>query len=1290
MQQQPGINGFSAAMGFNPAQNYMGQPMSAPSGPYTGMSNPYGTPTMDPSSPYGSMTSPMNPGYTGAPPGMLSPTNALSSDIKDAMRSFRDSLAFSFQTLNLTLSTLNQTVSTVGTKLGRMTPDTNDLSRNQYVNVGMRGVYLGAVSPAMANYVGNNSFGSIFSHYSPYNINPLEFYPERAKELGSRSGVMTLAAGGGLVEELANYGASMWAGKKILGALGIGASGMFGEMGAWMLGSPFGVAASAALSYLTDPIIEYGARHNRDVASMRRMSPRMGPGFDIFQSQRAVGGIERLALRDTLLTNSLQPRMGLQGFMEMTMMGLQGNMFQGASADDLLKQVNSASHIVKFLMGVLGSKDVRDAMTSIKQLKDMGVNVFQTRDYARSLGMDAFGYGRAMGVDSNSLLNAAANMSMAAYGQYGNPAFIGIRTGMRNLAYMQELEKRGAISAADLAAGGGAQNMGARMLEFQAAMQNSWHVGMPMLYAGWDGKTGFDQSKFKQAFKSGDFFGAIGAAANNMFSGSINDLTHALMNKNNILADAANTVDENGRPVLDKNMKDMLLARIMLTPGMQDYTSSMDKRISTAGYALMQIGKAELGIDLDPATAKAMARDLLQPSYGNRVEQMRMMQENKGRFEYVSASRGIGRFTESISEEIEKIKARAHEGLIASIARPVTDFASAKYEYLHGNPWIENNIKFSSNNLESYKWATEVAKDGTKYAPTYSSDDLAIAFDRLNDADSLGHLWSRATKTRLNSLEDMLAYNDHVDTYSLYESMASSDKMTGNEFAIKYADSLGALTLKDLRERNRPSYYKGKDKHGEYSQKYLNDLANGDNSHAPLYIAGAALRDVDTPATRANRARLENLYNERFAGAGSILSDYGQQRLFTKGTNTVNSDITANDILAKILNGNWKNYLNEDFSKRLEGLSENERMYVLAREVQKIANKDSFRDSKGSYVEALANGVDYSMLRDYAVTFGNARNAFQKLEFKDARKLDLSRLRQMDIFLESGVSATEMAELFSASSRDELSNLANSLGELATYTGDYDMMDNATRKSIFANQSDRGKKILAKMMDEFKNGQSFRNKIASKSNQSFDNMGTSETRNLATDIMKSYLGSIGVHLNSSQAYNILKNAGLSDITIDNSMSKFETLPQLLANLNDDAIKDNPHLQIGKRSANTLLGMSAAELEKYAGLKSGTITEANRAEYVRNIILNDIGAYQQVDKKTSDEVRLKKETAVDSTVGDSVEGPALRVITVNKLEQLRYDIDNKTHKSPNFSNYAGELPPQAGRFYNSSPSYTEGN
>ena len=1275
--QQPGLNGFTSAMGINPTQQQMITPGSGSANPNANMSaalgspmNPMGHMAYTEGSSANNLQNPMAMAYMGSPPGMLTPGNQLSAELKDAMRSFRDSLAFSFQTLNLTLSSLNQTVSTVGTKLGRMTPDTNDLSRNQYVQVGTKGVYLGAMSPNMANYIGNNSFGSIFSHYSPSNISPLEFYTERARELAMRNSNMAVAAGTGLAEELVNYGASMWAGRKMLGAMGIGTKGLFGEMGAWMLGAPIGTAASVALGMITDPVLEYATRHNRDVASMRRMSPRIGNGFDLRQSQLAIGGLERLALRDTLTTNSLQPRMGLEGFREMTMMGLQSNMFKGSSADDLLKQVETASHVVKFLMGVMNSKDVRETMTVIKQMKDMGINVFQAKGFAQSLGMDAMGYSRTLGVDSASLVETAANMSLAAYGQFGNPAFVGMRPAMRNLAYMQEMEKRGIMSAADLAAGGGAQNIAARMTAVTAGMKNSWTVGMPVLYAGWDGGTGFSAGQFNQSFNQGGYFGALQSATSNMLSGGINRMTHAMMNKNNIMASAASLKE--GK-VLDQAMRGMLEELVLQQPGMQDWSAPLEYRISNAAYTIKQLSASNFGVELDDAAAKALARDILQPQIGTNIEYNKQMRQKQALFEYVSAGRGVGRPIEAMGERWEKLGASVHDTVIGSIGRTAADVSAQTFEYLHGNPWIEQNQKVSSSNLSVYKWAQDAVRSDTRRA--FDGEDVASAMKRLRNPDSFVHAADRIVRKRLNSLEDLLAYNDYVDMYDFYSGMMDPNRrMTDTQFVRKYAGILGGKTLRELREGMQGSTYVGTGR----DNYFLTTLDGDKDLHSIFTLAGGAFRNVETDASRKSQAALEARYQGAFGDTKNVFAP-GE---FMKGLLDPNAlqneallgSLDADQTFHKILNNkNLAGVFSEEVTAKLNSMSDDERRYAIARFLKDRMSVSSFEQGKGSYVEALLKGHKHSMLRDYAQTFGTVHNSFQKEMFANQDKIDFNRVNDMRFFEKTGISMSELGELASSVEGEELTKLTSAIGKLAAHNGSFDSLTDTDLAAITDGLGAQSEKIFDKVRKTFRSGSSLSSYLSDLTLKSgeieklrYDVLhgkdkatAKGKLQDVLTEGTQWIFGQALNKITTDQMTSILGNAGLSldGKDIEHNFSK---LSDVLYDMGKSGKKFDYTTTSAIKLNEKLRGMSNEDLAKYLKLGDGTISnEDDRSKYIRNALLNTLKYQQDVDAKQTDAALRSKKSAVDAAVVMTHEGPALKVQEVSMITRVRDQVSTAT-------------------------------
>ena len=1292
--QQPGLNGFTSAMGINPAQQQMMTPGSGSANPNSNMTAGLGSPMNpmghmsyagDPTS--NQLHNPMAMSYMGSPPGMLTPGNQLSAELKDAMRSFRDSLAFSFQTLNLTLASLNQTVSTVGTKLGRMTPDTNDLSRNQYVQIGMKGVYLGAMTPNMANYLGNNNFGSIFSHYAPANISPLEFYTERARELGLRSSNMTIAAGTGLAEEMVNWGASMWAGNKMLKAMGLGTKGMLGEMGAWMLGSPIGTAASVALGYITDPILEYATRHNRDVSAMRRMSPRIGMGFDLRQSQLAVGGLERLALQDTLSSNSLQPRMGLEGFKEMTMMGLQSNMFRGQNAEDLLKQVETASHVVKFLMGVMGSKDVRETMTVLKQMKDMGVNPFHAKGFVHSLGMDAFGYGRALGIDAASLMESASNMSIAAYGQFGNPAFVGMRPAMRNLAYMQEMEKRGLMSTADIAAGGGVQNMAARMTAVSAGMLNSWSVGMPILYAGWDGKTGFDPNKFNAAFNKGDYFGTLQAATTNMLNGGINRLTHAMMNKNNIMASAAEV--GNGK-VLDEATKGMLEQYVLQAPGMQDWTAPIEERLSNAAYTIMRIAPTQFGIDIDPATARALAKDILQPQIGTRLDANKFRQQQIGLMEYVTASRGFGRAWESKLERIEHAKARLHEGIIGSAGRALADKTAEVFEYVHGNPWMESKLKFSSKNLGTYKWAKDAMKEDDRVAMT--GDDFIMAIKRQNDPDSIFHGAVRAINRDINFAEDIIAYNDYVDTYKFYSEMMDPKKrMSELDFAVKYADELGGASISDLRSRMRDSsFYNNKDR-SRYGK--LSKMVRSGNPHAIFTLAGAALRDRTSKVSGTQREAWEAEFQKAFGNTTDIFNNNGVMGGVFDPNSTIHSSeafnekLTADEIYFKIVNSGMSNVFNDNIVKALNNMDEDSRNYAIARFIQQRTGKSAFAQGTGAYTEAILKGNKGSTIKELAKTFGVVSNKFQREMYEGMRKIDINKLNDMDLFRKANISVSDMQMLAAESDPEGLTNLVDALISLGFENqGKLKDIDPTKLRQYFSKLNKTESDIAEKFFNSVSTGKDLIELIGSSAYRDdrwtkakkidLESERAAKMRDLAHKGLKGSLASVSHTLLDNGLTDILKGAGIN-LTADEVLEdKASNLSDLLEEMLKSGVKMDYTAESAAQLNRHLRKLSNAQLDNHFGLKSGTITDETRNNYIRDAALSVIQTTHEEQKTATHQAFGVKRSAIDTAVKQTHEGPALRVEEVNILTRIRGNVTNNT---VNLSNLPTHISGPMGRF-----------
>lgn len=696
----------------------------------------------------------------------------MQTDLKDTLRSFRDTLAFSFQTLNLTLASMNNSVQALGTKIGQLSPGIG----GQYIPANPHdNAYYGSLSKAYAQFAGSQNYAGMLTANIPYNVSPLEFWKERQTEMAFRHGSGALALGASAVEEIGTMFGGNYLGGKMARALGM--TGTWAKIG---MGLPAGMAISAMAGAYFDPFVAAGQEHNRDVAAIKRMSARFSNPFTIRQAQQATRGIEQLAYNELWNTTTLDSRLNMSGFRDLTMMGLQGNMFHGTSPDELAKQVSAASNIVKFLTGVMGNKDVQETMQMVKQLKDMGINVFQSVGAAQTMGLNAFKYGKIMGVDSGSLINAAANMSTAAFGQYGMPAFVGMNPAMRSLAFTQEAEKRGILTPAEIAAGGGIQAMGSRMVQMQANMLANTGIGGAMLYAGWDGGRGFDLNRFKAANANG-YFNMLGGATGNITSQGIGGIARALVNRNNILASAANTPGG-----IEALLDQTLAGQIDVIKGIAGENASLDDQIAVAAIMLTQQNPG-----LDMGTAKLMATKVLRPSVARNMESSANRQLALGALEDARARNSPGRMLEAPGEMWDRFKGSLYRNLIQRPAAALTDKFTNALDFGYESKLINDDRLLAADRYDMYQWAFDGY--GKRSMPEgvlnfYSEEDLRAANKQLRSRTGFEweHSFRRGTNfvtdafssMSRNQLEDRLFVNSASANQDLWRRIASKDRMS--------------------------------------------------------------------------------------------------------------------------------------------------------------------------------------------------------------------------------------------------------------------------------------------------------------------------------------------------------------------------------------------------------------------------------------------------------------------------------------------------------------------------------
>lgn len=757
------------------------------------------------------------------------------NDLSSTLQSFRDSLAFSFQTLNLTLSSLNNSIRVVGSKLS-VDPKAFQ-NPPQYVAANQTQTYYGGLSRGYADFAGNQSFMGMLFANNPYNVSPMEYWLERQREMPMRisSGAASFL---GSAAEMGAYAGGASLGGRVLG----GALGVSNGIGRMFLGAPVGIAVSTAANLVLDPMVQAAQVHNRDVSAIRRMSPRFRSMFSLQEAQTAARGIEDLAYQETFDTNSLMPRLNMSGFRDVTMMGLQGNMFQGTTPEELVKQVATAGKVVKFLTGVMGNKDVQETMQTVKQLKDMGLNLFQVAGVAQSLGGDAFKYGKAMGVDPSSLMNSAMNMSAAAYGQFGNPAFVGIQPTMRNIAYLTELEKRRMLTPAEVAAGGGITAMSGRMASAQAALLNSGGTGMPMLLTGMQGTT-FSMASFNQAAQ-GDYFSMIGASANKLLSGGIGSMVDFYMNKNNIIAG----LGETGQ--LDEVQRTMLKKQLDLAPGMNDSSLSPTQKVNLAAMTLKKMMEG-IGNPIDDTTAKSMAMSIYRPSTLRRAENNADEQYRQGILEYQRAQNGPGRPIEYIGEQFERLGSAIHNNLILRPARAVADTVARSFDGSLESRGFGRDLQYSSGTSATYKWAMRnINNANPELADSmYSAEDYVTAWERTNSPNSpfssIATIADYFTGNRQNALVAGLSANSAIRNAAMWNRITSEDRISDVEAMRINRDLLrDNVSIDDVR-------------------KVMEDFSDNNTAEDPLLGASEALIRLGNGVVQSQAAARADFWDKQ-------------------------------------------------------------------------------------------------------------------------------------------------------------------------------------------------------------------------------------------------------------------------------------------------------------------------------------------------------------------------------------------------------------------------------------------
>ena len=402
----------------------------------------------------------------------------------------------------------------------------------------------------MAQHLSNTSFSTLLTGSKPYNVNGGEWALEKNRELQSR----IAGAGASFGINAADFLTSTLAGDAAAHLAGFGASSLAGGL---LIGLPVGMAVSHVISPVVKAALNSAKEYNSDISIIQRLSPMMGGNYwNRNEASTAARGAYNYYGREIGTRTAFTTNLGVGGYREIMRQGLSMDMFHGSSPEQLVSQMENAASIVKFLTGVLGSKDITDTMQAVGNLKAMGVNAFQSSGLVQQLGLNASKYGQILGVNAPTMLNRAMQMGGNAFGQYGLPGFIGIQPAMSAMAIANEMEKRRFLSPAQMAAAGGQQGIATQMTQFNAALTNNPAIGLTMLAAGWTGRGGYSQAATQNALNNGGYFGALSAGMGKI-AGSVDAYADFFMNMDNIAANAGKdgTIDEKLGNMLQQAMK---------------------------------------------------------------------------------------------------------------------------------------------------------------------------------------------------------------------------------------------------------------------------------------------------------------------------------------------------------------------------------------------------------------------------------------------------------------------------------------------------------------------------------------------------------------------------------------------------------------------------------------------------------------------------------------------------------------------------------------------------------------
>lgn len=283
------------------------------------------------------------------------------------------------------------------------------------------------------------------------------------------------------------------------GAIGGAIGSMFGPLGT-MAGSFLGdKLGSAVTGMIFNPVVKDFAR-GRQIQSMTSPFMVSGPNLNTLTGQ----GMDQYAARQTAtgLRNLKRDydfeRTGFNSNDTMKIMGLsseQGLLTGAQTPDQLVKKVKDISKTVKVLMRITGDPDVRDAIQSLGQMRDIG---FQGLANQAGAVASRQSFARMAGMSPAAMLQTGmGGADMAS--QFGLVGATGFSAGMAGAAMGNMAASSGALSDLQLARAGGRQGLGQINTMGSLAAMNDERYLLASMRRGEGGKLSVDMGAYRQS-----------------------------------------------------------------------------------------------------------------------------------------------------------------------------------------------------------------------------------------------------------------------------------------------------------------------------------------------------------------------------------------------------------------------------------------------------------------------------------------------------------------------------------------------------------------------------------------------------------------------------------------------------------------------------------------------------------------------------------------------------------------------------------------------------------------------